>query len=458
VAFTPAEVDFLFPGPFSRRQLLGYKIARSAFSALFTATLFSFVFLRYAQHWMGGWIAIFLGLLFVQLLAMAIVLIGQTMGERAFTGGRKLALAVCLMAVAAIVLPYRMSNAPFDGQLIVHNFVNSPSGQIILTPFSVFGKILTANPIAPDAFKWTGVAIAMIGVLLIIVMRLDAHYLEAAAKSGQKIYDRTQRFRRGGGLAYRATSARLRIGVLPRLGGAGPIAWRQLNTAVRTAKAMLVVLLVISVTIGPMLFLGTQRGSNQVDPDFENVIIGAVFWVSFMLSNMLRFDFRGDLDLIDTLKALPIRNSVIALAELVAPVVVLVICQIILLTSIGVVLHRDPRMLAMIMLLAVPLDAILIAVENLIFLLFPVRQAVVSPGDLQGFGRQMLVFMLKTLMLLFAASLAAGLGAAAWWLRERSVPAFVMTTFVMLIIEFVAMIPLLVLAFQKFDPSVDTPA
>src|SRR5689334_649958 len=27
--FTPAEVNFLFPGPFSRRQLLGYKTAKA---------------------------------------------------------------------------------------------------------------------------------------------------------------------------------------------------------------------------------------------------------------------------------------------------------------------------------------------------------------------------------------------------------------------------------------------
>src|SRR4051794_19865598 len=37
VAFSPAEVEFLFAGPFTRLELLGYKIARSAFAALFTA-------------------------------------------------------------------------------------------------------------------------------------------------------------------------------------------------------------------------------------------------------------------------------------------------------------------------------------------------------------------------------------------------------------------------------------
>src|SRR5947207_5545518 len=108
VAFSPAEVDFLFPGPFSRRQLLAYKIARSVFAAVFTALLFSFVFLRYAQHWASAWIGIFLALIFMQLLSMAIVLIGQTIGETAYTKARKLAFIACAIAIAAIVVPARM--------------------------------------------------------------------------------------------------------------------------------------------------------------------------------------------------------------------------------------------------------------------------------------------------------------------------------------------------------------
>src|SRR5881394_1673887 len=49
IAFTPPEVDFLFPGPFTRRQLLGYKLLKSAAGAVVTATLFSMLFLRYTQ-------------------------------------------------------------------------------------------------------------------------------------------------------------------------------------------------------------------------------------------------------------------------------------------------------------------------------------------------------------------------------------------------------------------------
>ena len=222
VAFTPAEVDFLFPGPFSRRQLLAYKIFRSAYGALFTALIFSFVFLRYAQHWLGGWIAVFLGLIFVQLLAMAVVLIGQTLGEQAFTRARKLAMFACIIAAAAIVVPRMLSNTPHSLPDVANHLAHSTSGRIVLAPFRVFGTDSHRRPgRTTDALKWAGIAIVQIIVLLVIVFRLDTHYLEAAAKSGQQYYDRVQRFRRGGGMAFRASSSKLRLPSFPRFGARG---------------------------------------------------------------------------------------------------------------------------------------------------------------------------------------------------------------------------------------------
>src|SRR4051794_19338727 len=51
IAFTPPEVDFLFPGPFTRRQLLGYKLLKSAAGAVVSASIFSIVFRRYLLSW-----------------------------------------------------------------------------------------------------------------------------------------------------------------------------------------------------------------------------------------------------------------------------------------------------------------------------------------------------------------------------------------------------------------------
>ena len=46
VAFTAAEVDFLFPGPFSRRALLGFKIIKTALGTIATALILSVLLMR----------------------------------------------------------------------------------------------------------------------------------------------------------------------------------------------------------------------------------------------------------------------------------------------------------------------------------------------------------------------------------------------------------------------------
>jgi hypothetical protein len=451
VAFNPSEVDFLFPGPFSRRQLLLYKIARSASAALFTSAMFSLIFLRFARHWFTGWIGMFLALMFVQLFSMSIVLIGQTIGERAFTRGRKLIIVFVCIAIAAILGPSVTSGAQRNPQELAYAFVHSQSGRVVLAPFIVFARILTADSVLTGGLKWAGVAVAEIALMLLIVMQLDAHYLEAAASTGQKVHDRIQRYRRGGGLAFQAKSASLRLPMLPRLAGAGAIAWRQLLTALRTSRSLLIVMVVVCLGAGPIVYAG------GIHDHPERILVGILFWFTFMLGNMLRYDFRGDLDHMDTLKALPVHPSAIAAAELVAPVAVLTLFQLLLVISASFLASGINAVLGLTLLFILPINAILIAVENLVFLVFPVRNVTVSPGDLQGFGRQMLMFLLKSMVLIFSVAIAAGMGALAYFIAHRSISALITVSFITLILEFFGMIPLIVLAFRKFDLSVDTP-
>ncbi len=101
---------------------------------------------------------------------MVIVLLGQTVGEATFTKARKLGLVGALIAIAAIFFPHQIGRSRPGFEEIAYQFVHSPSGRIVLAPFGVFARILTANPVLPDALKWAGVAIAMIGAMLLIVM------------------------------------------------------------------------------------------------------------------------------------------------------------------------------------------------------------------------------------------------------------------------------------------------
>jgi hypothetical protein len=92
------------------------------------------------------------------------------------------------------------------------------------------------------------------------------------------------------------------------------------------------------------------------------------------------------------------------------------------------------------------------------FLIFPVRIAAVSPGDLQGVGRQMIAFLVRGITLLICGGFAGGIGAIAWVISGQSVPVFAVTALVVLVGEIAGLVPLLVMAFRHFDPSVDTPA
>src|SRR5512138_1997956 len=50
ITFSAAETDLLFPGPFTRRQLLLYKVAKVLLAALGTSLIFSFVLLRLTHN------------------------------------------------------------------------------------------------------------------------------------------------------------------------------------------------------------------------------------------------------------------------------------------------------------------------------------------------------------------------------------------------------------------------
>ena len=186
-------------------------------------------------------------------------------------------------------------------------------------------------------------------------------------------------------------------------------------------------------------------------------LVGVIFWITFMLANLLRFDFRGDLDQIDTLKALPVPAAAIASAQLVAPVAVLSIYQMVLLTSIGVMLHTAFYKLALVMLFALPLNAMLIAVENLIFLIFPVAQSRSALAIFRALVGKCWSFCSKALCCSWRRLLPAESAPPPGGSAEKR-PALCLHDVVALLGEVIGMIPLLVLAFREFDPSIDTPA
>jgi len=106
----------------------------------------------------------------------------------------------------------------------------------------------------------------------------------------------------------------------------------------------------------------------------------------------------------------------------------------------------------------VPFNVLYVGIENLLFLMFPLRSAGLIAGDMQLFGRQMVIFPCKFLLLLSALFATAAVGTIGYILGNKSWPAFGAVAWVALLVVALATIPLLGRAYARFDPSVDTPA
>ena len=460
ISFTPAEVDFLFPAPFHRRELLVYKLIKLLVGGLFAALFFSMTALMYLNMWLAAFVGIFLTLAFTQLIALSVALAGQIVAEHAYTHTRRLIL-LGVGALVAAGLAQLLWQTPIQTiPELAWNFRRTWTGRALLAPFEVFSHAILAKAFFPDLVCWGSAAAAIDLGLLVLVLKLDADYLEGAAAVSQKLYERMQRARKGGGLALPTSknAARLRVPKLPWLGGAGPLAWRQLLVAMRTSRLMII----MSLGIGCMLLVmalfmpgGNERSVSAVV--IPSMGLGFLSYLTFLFGMQLPWAFRGDIDHMDSLKTLPVAPLALATGELAGGVLVLAVIQSVVLAA----LLAASSNLAVIVTAAaflIPIDVMMLGVSNILFLIYPVRLAQSSAADFQLMGRMMLVMLLQFLILIPSLGIPAAFGGIVYWLSGFYWPAFAATSWLVLVAELPLVLTVLAWVFERYDPSTETPA
>jgi hypothetical protein len=279
IHFTAAEVDFLFSGPFTRRHLLLYKLSSGMASSLFVALILSITLLRYASLWTAAFMGSFLTMVFVHLLITALVLAGQTMAQQMYTHARKAVLLVIIglaVVVAANWLPIFFERG---FQEAAHRLRCSSLGFWLFMPLEPFVRTIIAVKI-PDLIGWAAAAAAIDLALLALVVRIDVNYMESSLVASQKRYLMLQR-RRTGRLIVKPHVG-WRVPQLPWLSGAGPIAWRQLTTALRSVHGLLpLFLIIVGIAVAPLL-LQAQRASMGV-----GLFVGQICFLTMLMTRMV---------------------------------------------------------------------------------------------------------------------------------------------------------------------------
>ncbi len=453
IYFTPAEVQFLFTGPFGRRQVLLYKLLLTLLVSV-PATVIMAAVVRVRHGWP---LAMLLGLLlvsiFMQLFTIALGLVANAVGEQIYGRGRKVAFLALLVLATLLVLqagPTQVNWSRLGTELL-----DTPLYRVVSWPLLSFFQVMVATDLNSMVGPLLVAASVLLGLLGVIFL-LDAHYLEAAAAASARTYAKLQRFR-GRAVtveeAIRPTPARGNLPMPPFLGGIGPIFWRQLTSAMRGLGRLFWVLLIV-MTVVAVAMSGSNLGRDTI---LFPTLVGLAVWLTIFLTAIVPYDFRGDIDRMAVLKTLPIRSWCLALGQLLTPTLILTLILWLLLGAACLVAPVEEWLVLAVAAFAPPFAFLIIAIENLLFLFFPVRLMAATPGDFQALGRNVLLGMGKLVGLGLTGTVAALIGVVVYLLTQQ-VGLALAAAWAVVALAGLALVPLIGLAFTWFDVGRDVPA
>jgi hypothetical protein len=453
IYFSPSDVDVLFPAPFSRRQILLYKILGSVTAALYVSLIVSVSLMMHIRSWPAAAVGCFLAYLMMNSLTICAQLIAQNVGERAFTRARRLLLGGVIIA-AAVALG-QVASRGLDGswQETLLRARHSPPAEVLLAPFAVFAKIITAERLIPDAIGWAALGATLIVGIYALAVWLDANYLETAVRVSQQMQERKRRLMSEG--AFAAPSKRAvqssRLRQPPWLGGAGPLLWRQAIQLRRGGRGAVVVIAIVMLAVGTPFAIGASH-SKELLKILPHFIIGIAAYATFLYSSQAPFGFRGDYGRMDLLKSLPIRPLAMACGQTLVITLVVTLLDWAVFVATAVFVPSAAAELLAAGLFVLPFNWIMFGTESFLFLLYP--SPLVATGS-EGFlkmGRVML-FMIAKFFVLAACAAEAGVPAAIVFLITKSMAAACIVAWLALLLPAFGILLLIAWAYRRFDVS-----
>jgi len=395
LAFTEAEVAFLFPAPISRRGLIHFKLLRSQTAIFFTTLLLTLISRRFGGrawiHAAGWWLILsnlnlhFLGSSFARTMLM----------DRGITTWKRrvgvLALILGLGAVVVLwakrtlpVLDLNQIESPAVLKDYLYQVLTSGPAPWLLYPF----RLIVRPYLAPGALPFLLAAPAALAILLIQylwVIRSNVAFEEASVEASRKIAEKVAAVRAGN---WQASNQKLKPKRAPfALRPVGPPAvallWKNLISAGQ-AFTFRLWLVLAATAAGASMGLGQTLGRAGWIPAMGMVAAMLIVWSLLLGPQFLRQDFRQDLRSADILKTYPMRGWQLALGELLAPAVILTGIQWFLLIIGAGLFSQSEQMLPPELALAIAFGAaVILPMLNLLILQIPNAAVLLFPAWVQ---------------------------------------------------------------------------
>jgi hypothetical protein len=230
----------------------------------------------------------------------------------------------------------------------------------------------------------------------------------------------------------------------------------QIGVAMLMYGMLIFVLFVMARGSTGILFLPTLDGHREINTSGAWICGTFVIVLSMLIASGLSFDFRGDMGQIDVLKGLPIEPAVLTAGQLLVPVVIASVMQWLALAVMAIALRSVPDGLWVAAAFVPPASVVLMAIENLPALWFPLRQTPGSkPEPFELLGRVLIHPLVRMAGYCAAIVATVVVSAVAYFLFGQRVSVALATAWLTLAAGGSGVVMLLAHAFDQFDVARD---
>jgi hypothetical protein len=422
LAFTPAEVDFLFAAPITRRRLIGWKLARTQVTLLFNALLWTLLLAGSQVSWPARFLGFWVLFATLHMHQLGASLVRTSTVEQGRAGIRRQAVSLAIAVAVVVALGISLANSaaelrsaagPSETLGIIARSLHQPPARYALFPITAM-----LAPAVGTAGSWfVAFAIALTILLLhaVWVLSVDSAFEDAAISASARRARLLSAARERRSLTLAAAGGRkvkrTRIPLAPAGQPAVAIFWKNLVAMQRSlggaGGGRILGALLVAVAIAAVSMEGQFA-------EMVGVLLGSWAGLSMFAGPLwVRTDFRQDMPLIDVLRSYPLRPMHLAAAEVGASALIVTLLQGILITGGLVVLvlsHSElpaffqPRYLLAGALLVLPINVLLFGAHNGVALLFPDigARGSAQAGGIENLGLQLLITIASLLFLVIA--------------------------------------------------------
>jgi hypothetical protein len=436
LAFSEAEVAFLFPAPIGRKMLIHFKLMRSQMAILFSALFMTLIGRswsngNFAVRIVGWWLAF--STLSLHLMGSSFVL--TRMMDRGLsnwlrriiflTVGGVIVGGVLLWAYFAAPRPPSVEGLTDTHWLSVYAAQLLHSGPLpyLLYPFRLVVAPYFATSLRAFLLA-LGPALAVLGLHYWWVVHSNVAFEEASLELSKKTADRVAAARSGHWSGARAPKKAKRPPF--QLGHAGPpliaLFWKNLISAGSFVTTRFWIFLIWVAVVGGMFLQSKTHQGGGMGEALSFLIMGLLGLSLFFAPQLLRNDLRQDLPVTDILKMFPMPGWQVVLGEVMAPVAILAAIQW-LLVLVGVFLFPDrldnePVSLVMRVSFAVGIAVVLpfvdfaaLLIPNAAVLFFPAwfQLGKEAPRGFEATGQRLILMFGQLLILVVSLAPAAAL-------------------------------------------------